>query len=60
VRLAARGTRDLDEGEVPVTDEADRSALRRRARDVHVKALLLATFGTALAVGFRLLVTLSC
>jgi hypothetical protein len=59
VRLAARGTRDLDGGEEPVEDAAKHAALRRRAREVHVQSLLLATFGTVVAVAFRLLVTLS-
>ena len=59
MRLAARGTRDLDDGEERVDDEAERAGLRRRARDVHIQSLLLASFGTVLAVAFRLLVALS-
>jgi len=59
VRLAARGTRDLDDGEERVADDATRAALRRRARHVHVQSLVLAIFGTLLAVAARLLIRLS-
>jgi hypothetical protein len=59
VGLAARGARDLDHGPERIDDPAERAALRRRARHVHVQSLLLATFGTVLAVAFRLLVFLS-
>lgn len=45
MRLAARGLRDLDGGAEPVRDAAERAAVARQARRVHVRALL-----TALAV----------
>jgi len=59
VRLAARGTRDLDDGEERVADDAERAALRRRAQHVHIQSALLALFGTALAAAVRVLIVLS-
>jgi hypothetical protein len=56
VRLAARGTRDLDRGEDAVSDRVERDVLRRHARRVHGQAIVVAVFGTALALGLRLLV----
>jgi hypothetical protein len=49
VVLAARGARDLDSGEEPVTDERLREELRRRGRKIHVRAL-----ATAAALTFLL------
>jgi len=59
VRLAARGTRDLDGGEERVEDDAERAALRRRARGVRIQSALLAIFGTVLAMAVRALIVLS-
>ena len=44
--LAARGTRDLDDGEQPVEDEGERSLLLAQARSAYVRSGLLAVFGT--------------
>lgn len=59
MRLAARGTRDRDDGEERIGDDAERAALRRRARHVHIQSVLLAIFGTLIAGAVRLLIVLS-
>ena len=46
--LAARGARDLDNGEQPVEDEGKRSLLLAQARSVYMRSGLLAVFGTLL------------
>jgi len=53
VGLAARGTRDLDDGPVPVLARAERAALRRRARRVRLQAAALTLSGVALALAVR-------
>jgi len=58
VSLAARGVKDLDDGQgpVPLTDDTERRALDARARGIHVRALGLAfvlTFITVLVPGPR-------
>lgn len=47
MRLAARGSRDLDGGEEPIGDAAGAAELRRRAVRVNAEALLLAFALTA-------------
>jgi len=54
VRLAARGTREVDGGVEPVADEAERSALRRRARGVWAASALLAAIGTTVIMALPL------
>ena len=44
--LAARGARDLGDGERPVEDEAEQVLLLAQARSVYVRSGLLAVFGT--------------
>ena len=46
--LGARGARNLDRGEEKIRDVAFEAALRRRARRVHLEAVLLAAALTAL------------
>ena len=48
--LAARGARDMDAGEEAVGDEAERKALRRQARRVHLQSILASAALTGLAV----------
>jgi hypothetical protein len=50
VRLAARGTRNLDDGERTIADPGLVARLRARARRVHVESLVLAGVLTALAL----------
>jgi hypothetical protein len=50
VRLAARGTRDMDAGEERVADRAERAALQARARRVYVNATLTTAFLTAVVL----------
>ena len=51
MRLAARGTRDLDDdGATEIRDADLADALRRQARKVHVQAVLLAAAATAVAL----------
>jgi hypothetical protein len=50
VGLAARGTRDMDNGEVAVTDDAERSQLRAQARRVYARSLATAALLTAIAL----------
>ena len=40
--LASRGQRDMDTGPEVIADAAERAQVRRQARRVHVKALVLA------------------
>jgi hypothetical protein len=47
VSLAARGARNLDAGDERIDDEAERAALARQARRVHVQAV---TAGVALTI----------
>jgi hypothetical protein len=42
VLLAARGTRNLDEGEETIEDRGLADALRRRARGIWIRSLVLA------------------
>lgn len=48
--LAARGLRHLDAGDEAIEDLATRALLRRVAKEIHVRALLLALGLTLLAV----------
>ena len=52
--LAARGARDLDDGEQPVDDEQERSLLRAQARSVYTRSGLLAVLGTLMILLFPL------
>jgi hypothetical protein len=53
VRLAARGTRDMDAGEEPIHHSAELNVVQRQARRVHLRALiagiLLTAFSAVLA-----------
>lgn len=40
--LASRGQRDLDSGPETIVDSAELAQVRRQARKVHVKSLVLA------------------
>ena len=51
--LAARGLRNLDAGEEAIEDSAMIALLRRVAKEIHVRALLLALALTLLAVMVR-------
>lgn len=42
MNLASRGLRDMGEGEAPIEDEAETSALQLRARGILIKSFLLA------------------
>jgi len=46
VVLAARGARNLDSGEAPVQDKDVAEGFRRRARRIHIKAILTAALLT--------------
>lgn len=48
--LAARGARNLDGGEEQIQDPALVTELRRRARSVHLKALLAAVLAAAVVL----------
>jgi len=50
VGLAARGTRNMDSGEVAITDDAARSELRTQAHRIHARALATAALLTAIAL----------
>lgn len=45
--FAARGTRDLDDGERPIEDEREKAVLQAQARGVYVRSILLAFLGAA-------------
>lgn len=49
--LASRGQRDLDTGPEAITDAAELVQVRRQARKVHMKSLVLAAALVALAFG---------
>ena len=51
--LAARGVRNLDAGDEAIEDSAAITLLRRMAKEIHVRALLLALALTLLAVLVR-------
>jgi hypothetical protein len=53
VRLAARGARNLDGGDEPVTDPEQARRLRAQARRIHAESLVAA----GLATGVSLLVS---
>ncbi len=48
--LASRGQRDMDSGPETITDAAENDQLRRQARKVHVKALLVTAALVALVL----------
>ena len=50
VLLAARGVRNMDDGNVPVGDPSDDARLRAQARTVHVQSALAAAAITAIVV----------
>ena len=47
VMLAARGVRNMDAGNEPVTDALDRQALRRQSQNVHLWTVVLTLVLTA-------------
>ena len=51
MRLAARGARDMGQGEELIQHSAERAMVERQARRVHVRALAAGAGLTALAVG---------
>jgi hypothetical protein len=55
VRLAARGARNLDRGEEPVTNPEEVRLLRAQARRIYVESAL----GAALLTGLSLLARLT-
>jgi hypothetical protein len=50
VRLAARGRRETDAGDEPISDPWLVGQLRRRAREVYLQSVLAAAALTALAL----------
>jgi hypothetical protein len=50
VVLASRGLRETEQGTEAVADAAEREALRRQARGVHLRAAALAIAVTLLAL----------
>ncbi|MCM2314216.1 MAG: hypothetical protein NDJ92_03570 [Thermoanaerobaculia bacterium] len=48
--LASRGQRDMDTGPNAITDAAELAQVRRQARKVHVKSLVVATALVALVL----------
>lgn len=51
--MAARGARNLDDGELTIEDKALRARLRRQATKVYVESILAALALTALALNIR-------
>ena len=51
--LAARGVRNLDAGDEAIQDSATIALLQRAAKEIHIRALLLALALTLLAVWVR-------
>jgi hypothetical protein len=47
--LAARGTRNLDSGEEPVADPAEKAVLCGKARRIHVRALVVGAVAAVVA-----------
>ena len=52
VALAARGLRNMDDGEVPVEDEGIARELREKARHINRRAMLVAAIVTLVALAF--------
>ena len=50
MRLAARGARNLDQGEEPITDALTAGVIRRQAHRVHIQSLLVALVLTVLCL----------
>jgi hypothetical protein len=50
VRLAARGARDLDHGEEPVSDPNEATRLRAQTRRIYTESLAIAALTTGLAL----------
>lgn len=48
--LASRGQRDMDSGPEEIRDDAELAQVRRQARTVHVRSLLLAAALVAVAM----------
>lgn len=49
MRLASRGQRDFDDGPEAIPDAMERAQVRRQARAIQIKSLVVAIAGTALA-----------
>jgi hypothetical protein len=54
VVLAARGARNLDQGEEKIADEASAAALRKKAKRIHFRAVIFALLLTILVLGLFL------
>ena len=52
VALAARGVRNMDNGEEPIEDEAAARLLREKARRINRRAMLVAAIVTLVALAF--------
>jgi hypothetical protein len=52
VALAARGVRNMDNGEAPIEDEATARELREKARRINRRAMLVAALVTLVALAF--------
>lgn len=50
MRLAARGARDLDDGEQAVNEPFMVAQLRRQAREIHIESVLLGVALTGLVL----------
>lgn len=50
VAFARRGVRNLDDGIMPITDEAEREALRERAAKISLQAFVIGALATAAAI----------
>ncbi len=55
MRLAARGTRNMDDGELTIEDKAERAQLRRQAAKIYVESVLVAVALTLLLFAIPLL-----
>jgi hypothetical protein len=50
VRLAALGQRNMDQGDEPIADPAELAQVRRQARGVYLKGIVLGAVLTALTL----------
>jgi hypothetical protein len=50
--MAARGTRNMDDGEQTIDDAGLAAELRRIARRIHARALIAAAVATLVALAF--------
>ncbi len=53
--MAARGTRNMDDGELTIEDKAERAQLRRQAAKIYVESVLVAVALTLLLFAIPLL-----